>query len=124
MFPIPFTVIAMSPGPATNTPAAGAAAKHLEIEVAYANGKPSAPDGAVLAGGTVTWRTAPGERAPFQILSRGAWVDGRHDIGLSSQLQDGRQALQVRATGSPGAYHYAIEANGEVVDPDVIIVPR
>lgn len=123
MFPIPLTVMAMSPGP--GMPASSAAAtEHLEIEIAYADGKPSAPDGAVLEGGTVTWHTAPGEQASFQILAKGAWVDGRYAIGLRSQLRDGRQALEVRATSSPGTYHYAIEANGQLVDPDVIIVPK
>jgi len=130
MHPMPLlTAMVLDPGSegtvAKEGSGAGKAPTFVEISIAFdADGTPSAqPDSVeVLAGGTITWRSAPGETTPFQILPKLAWEQG-HVTGLRSHPQGDCQLLTCGASSVPGTYHYGIEANGKVVDPDIIIKP-
>ena len=91
------------------------------------DGRPSAaPDSRTVdKGAMITWRTAPGVTSPFTITgTRGHAAWGNGGMQLPSHSSGDSQEVKVNAHAAPGRYKYGIEANGHVVDPEIIIKPR
>lgn len=106
----------------------------VDIGIAYAvGGTPSAdPEHAVVRkGGVITWHTAPGVTAEFEILPKVAWVEEKGGpaldvLALKSHLNPAQnwQEVKIGASAVPGTYPYGIRANDITVDPDVVIKPQ
>lgn len=94
------------------------------IEIVYASdGTPSSvPDQCHVSQGTpIVFRTVAGEMRGF-VIDFPTASPGRHLRGPQpSGPRGGRQKLDIVADGPLGTYKYDIEANGHIVDPDIII---
>lgn len=97
----------------------------VHIEIRYAgDGTPSAvPEDCTVAPGTrITWRGPAGSATPFVLRFTSASPAGRGEPReLSSGETVDRQKVVIVAGDIEGRYKYAIEANGIVVDPAIII---
>lgn len=98
------------------------------INIRYApNGTPSASPGTceVDQGATITWRGPSDSSTMFQLDFPGGPPTAAEHVDLVSGSSHGpRQKLKIVASSSPGTYKYGITANGQKVDPDVIIRPN
>lgn len=97
----------------------------VTIAIQYArDGRPSAdPDSTTVdKGAMITWRTAAGVTSPFTITGeKGHKAWGNGGMQLPSHPSGDSQEVKVNAHAAAGKYKYGIEANGHVVDPEIII---
>src|SRR5690606_308615 len=124
-----------APDPVDGVPCDGTPAEQVYVDVSYAgNGMPQVhPAECIVHSGTrVTWRTEAGAAA-FELEFRGGspGVDAftrslREQRDFPSRNAHGRQkvAIQARDVGSEVRLKYDVVANGERLDPAIIIRPR
>lgn len=98
------------------------------INIRYApNGTPSASPQSceVDQGTTVTWRGPEGSPVVFRLDFPGGPPTTAEHLDFESDSRHGsRQKFKIVASSQPGTYKYGITANGEHIDPDVIIRPN
>ena len=99
--------------------------KKTFIEVTYdGNGRPSVtPDTCEVENGTeIVWRTAKDVKVSFDIDFEGESAAGPQAPKRNkSQESDARQKVRLTSNNKVARYKYAIEANGQRVDPAIII---
>ena len=127
VFPWMTAIMTTPAGGAREASAAKTSEQPATIAIQYdRDGRPSAvPDSCTVdEGAMITWLTAAGVTSPFTITGdrgRTAWGGG---MQLPSHPSGDSQEVKVNAHAAPGRYKYGIEANGHVVDPEIIIKPR
>lgn len=103
---------------------AAPAASRVHVQVHYdAGGTPvvTPVDCVVAAGTVVTWRGPYQAANAFTILFRGENPAPGTRGRLPSKATGARQRVETRVDGPPGRYKYDVEANGQVLDPAIII---
>jgi hypothetical protein len=102
--------------------------KKTYIDVAYdGNGRPSVtPETCEVDNGTqIVWRTAKDVKVSFDIDFEGESAAGPSaPKRTKSQESDARQKVSLASDNKAARYKYAIEANGQRVDPAIIIRPN
>ena len=99
--------------------------KKVFIDVAYdGSGRPSVtPDECEVDNGTaIVWRTAKDVKVSFEIDFEGESAAGPGaPKRVRSEENNARQKAHVTSANKVARYKYAIEANGQRVDPAIII---
>lgn len=102
-------------------------AAEVYIQIGYdANGMPMVnPDRChVNPGSRITWRGPDGDRREFEIEFKADSASEREEERIASEAGRERSKAIIVAKGELGSYAYSVKANGQELDPQIIIDPQ